>query len=117
MIIIELLIGHNKVIQTNYVILREHFTHFHVYIFHTKEGGGGIQIKWYPIYANKFLYQSIILYLLYSVLGLFRHVNQGAHQLMMANSLGVTYCRSCKGQNTAVITRCNITDTIVKFIT
>lgn len=42
MIIIELLIGHNKVIQTNYVILREHFTHFHVYIFHTKEGGGGI---------------------------------------------------------------------------
>lgn len=46
MIYIGLVIGHKKVIQTNYVILRKHFTHFHVYIFHTKEsgeeGGGGI---------------------------------------------------------------------------
>lgn len=41
MIYIGQVISHKKVIQTNYVILREHFTHFHVYIFHTKESGGG----------------------------------------------------------------------------
>lgn len=45
MIIIEPEIGHKKVIQTNHVILREHFTHFHVYIFHTKEGGGVFRLN------------------------------------------------------------------------